>query len=177
MGLIAREFIVIVVGSKWIESAALLSMLCIYGAIWPLLTLYSQMTISQGRSNINMWCTICLSALILTGLVLLYPLGIYAMVVYFVSINVLWLFVWQYFAWRLIRLRLWDALRDVLPFFFISVAVMGGTWWLTQPIQNTWLLLISKIITAIVLYSGIMWISGARIMQESIQFLRGKANI
>ena len=177
MGLIAREFIVIVVGSKWIESAALLSMLCIYGAIWPLLTLYSQMTISQGRSNINMWCTICLSALILTGLVLLYPLGIYAMVAYFVSINVLWLFVWQYFAWRLIRLRLWDALRDVLPFFFISVAVMGGTWWLTQSIQNTWLLLISKIITAIVLYSGIMWISGARIMQESIQFLRGKANI
>ena len=177
MGLIAREFIVIVVGPKWIESAALLSMLCFYGAIWPLLTLYSQMTISQGRSNINMWCTICLSALILTGLVLLYPLGIYAMVAYFVSINVLWLFVWQYFAWRLIRLRLWDALRDVLPFFFISVAVMGGTWWLTQSIQNTWLLLISKIITAIVLYSGIMWISGARIMQESIQFLRGKANI
>ncbi len=177
MGLIAREFIAIVAGPKWAESAILLSMLSIYGAIWPLQTLYSQMTISQGRSNINMWCTICLSILILLGLVVLYPYGLFAMVIYFIALNVLWLFVWQYFAWRLIRLRLWDALRDVLPFLFISAAVMAFTWWATQPIQNTLLLLLSKVLLATLLYTGIMWASRARIMQESINFLRGKMDV
>lgn len=177
LGLIAHEFILVVAGSKWEASAEFLTMLSIYGAIFPLLTLYSQMTISQGRSNINMWCTICLSALVLIGLVVLYPYGLHAMVIYFITLNVLWLFVWQYFAWRLIRLRLGDALRDVLPFLFISVAVMGFTWWITQPIQNTWLLLISKVFMAAVLYISIMWLSGARIMQESISFLCGKTDI
>ena len=60
-------------------------------------------------------------------------------------------------------------------YFTYRIHIQDG--WLILMLQNTWLLLISKIITAIVLYSGIMWISGARIMQESIQFLRGKANI
>lgn len=171
IGLIAREFLLVTVGEKWLQSAELLSMLSIYGAIFPLLTLYSQMTISQGRSNINMWCTVCLSAFILTGLVALYPYGLRVMVVYFVAINLAWLFVWQYFAWRLIRLTLWQALSDVLPFALTAASAMAFTAWATQPIGNIYLLLAGKVALAAVLYVGVIWLSGARIMRESIAFL------
>ena len=174
LGLIAREFLLLVVGQKWIESATLLSMMSLYGAIFPLLTLYSQLTISRGRSNINMWSTLSLSLLILAGLVALRPNGLYVMVIYFIGINVLWLFVWQAIARRLIGLRWRDALRDVLPFLLISVAVMTFTWWATRPIQNLLLLLLAKVATAAALYILIMWISGARIMRESAEYLLRK---
>jgi O-antigen/teichoic acid export membrane protein len=171
MGLIAREFLLLVVGEKWIESATLLSMLSLYGAIFPLLTLYSQLAISRGRSNINMWSTLCLSMLILVGLVALHRYGLYVMVVYFISVNVLWLFVWQCIAWHLIRLSFWDALRDVVPFFVIALGVMAFTWWATRSIDSLWLLLLCRVVLAAFLYIIIMYASGARIMRESMVYI------
>ena len=174
MGLIAREFLLVVAGPKWEESATLLSILSIYGAIFPLLTLYSQLAISQGKSNINMWCTFSLSALILTGLIVLYPKGLLAMVIYFVILNALWLFVWQFFAWRLIRLTLWEALSDVLPFLVLSAISMAFAWWATQSIDNIYLLLLCKVLIAAPLYLGLVWVSGARIIRESAGYLLKK---
>ena len=171
IGLISREFLLIFTGPKWEESAHLLSLLSIYGAVFPLLTLYGQMVISQGRSNINMYSTMALSSLILLGLVLLHSYGLYVMVFYFIGINVAWLFVWQYFAYRLIGLRLWEALSDVLPFLLLSAACMALTWWITRPIESLWLLLLAKVVLAAVFYVTAIWISGARIMRESVDYL------
>lgn len=171
IGLISREFLHIVAGPVWGESASLLRVLSLYGAIFPILTLYSNMTISQGRSNINMWCTLVLSILILSGLVALHPLGLSVMVYYFIGINFLWLFVWQYFAWRLIRLSLWDVLRDVLPFLLLATSVMGLTWLITRPIASPWWLMLSRIVLAATLYAGMCYVTGAKIMRESLQFL------
>ncbi len=171
IGLISREFLLIFTGPKWEESAYLLSLLSIYGAVFPLLTLYGQMVISQGKSNINMYSTMALSSLILLGLVLLHSYGLYVMVFYFIGINVAWLFVWQYFAYRLIGLRLWEALSDVLPFLLLSAACMALTWWITRPIESLWLLLLAKVLLAAVFYVTAIWISGARIMRESVDYL------
>ncbi|MDY4744192.1 MAG: lipopolysaccharide biosynthesis protein [Bacteroidaceae bacterium] len=171
IGLISREFLLIFTGPKWEESAYLLSLLSIYGAVFPLLTLYGQMVISQGKSNINMYSTMALSSLILLGLVLLHSYGLYVMVFYFIGINVAWLFVWQYFAYRLIGLRLWEALSDVLPFLLLSAACMALTWWITRPIESLWLLLLVKVVLAAVFYVTAIWISGARIMRESVDYL------
>ena len=171
IGLISREFLLIFTGPKWEESAYLLSLLSIYGAVFPLLTLYGQMVISQGRSNINMYSTMALSSLILLGLVLLHSYGLYVMVFYFIGINVAWLFVWQYFAYRLIGLRLWEALSDVLPFLLLSAACMALTWWITRPIESLWLLLLAPVVLAAAFYVTAIWISGARIMRESVDYL------
>ena len=171
IGLISREFLLIFTGPKWEESAYLLSLLSIYGAVLPLLTLCGQMVISQGRSNIDMYSTMALSSLILLGLVLLHSYGLYVMVFYFIGINVAWLFVWQYFAYRLIGLRLWEALSDVLPFLLLSAACMALTWWITRPIESLWLLLLAKVVLAAVFYVTAIWISGARIMRESVDYL------
>ena len=171
IGLISREFLLIFTGPKWEESAYLLSLLSIYGAVFPHLTLYGQMGISQGRSTNNMYSTMALSSLILLGLVLLHSYGLYVMVFYFIGINVAWLFVWQYFAYRLIGLRLWEALSDVLPFLLLSAACMALTWWITRPIESLWLLLVAKVVLAAVFYVTAIWISGARIMRESVDYL------
>ncbi len=174
IGLIAREFIVLTVGEKWLESATLLSMLSIYGAFYPISTLYSNLTLSQGRSDINLWSNVILCVLVWIGLIALHPYGIRMMVVFFISINILWLFVWQSIAHRLVGLRLWEVLRDVVPFLIFTLLVMATTWWMTRGISNLAWLLISKIVIAAALYAGVMWVSGAKIMRESIQYIFGK---
>ena len=171
IGLIARDFLLIVGGEKWLESATLLSMLSVYGAFFPITTLYSNLTISQGRSGINLWCTVVLCVLIWIGLIALHPYGLRVMVMFFIVLNILWLAVWQWFAWRLVGLNPWDAVKDIAPFFVFTIAVMALTWRLTLSMENIWLRLICKMVVAATLYGGIMWLSRARIMRESIEYL------
>ncbi len=171
IGLIAKEFLLIVGGEKWVESAVLLSMLSVYGAFFPITTLYSNLTISQGRSNINLWCTVAVCLIIWVGLILLRGYGIQMMVCFFVVVNILWLFVWQAFARRLVGLRLWDVLRDVLPFLLFTLCVMAFTYWATSPIASVLLRLLAKVLMAATLYLAIVWLSGARVMRETISYL------
>ena len=174
LGLVSKEFILLAGGRKWEESALILSLLCIHGAFVPIMTLYSNLTISRGRSDVNMACTIGQCVAVWIGLILLYPYGMLPMVVYFVALNIVWLAIWQWFAWRLIGLTFWEAQKDVLPFLAFTLIVLGMTWWLTRGIENLWLLLISRILLAAILYGGIMWLSGAKIMREAIHYILNK---
>lgn len=47
-GLVAHEFIVIAIGTKWLTSAGYLQTLCLAGATMPLFTLLSNMVVSKG---------------------------------------------------------------------------------------------------------------------------------
>ena len=171
LGLVAQEFILLAGGEKWRESGLILSLLCIHGAFVPITTLYSNLTISRGRSDVNMACTIGQCLAVWAGLILLYPYGFLPMVFYFVALNIAWLAIWQWFAWRLTGLTFMQALKDTMPFLAFTLIVLALTWWLTKGIENLWLLLISRIILAAILYGGIMWASGAKIMRESIHYI------
>ena len=171
LGLVAQEFILLAGGEKWRESGLILSLLCVHGAFVPITTLYSNLTISRGRSGVNMGCTIAQCLAVWAGLILLYPYGMLPMVIYFVALNVAWLIIWQWWAWRLTGLTFMDALRDIMPFLVFTLIVLGITWWLTNGITNLWLLLVSRILIAAVLYAGTMWLSGAKIMRETMRYL------
>lgn len=172
LSLIAKEFILLAGGEKWAESGIMLSILCLHGAFVPITTLYSNLTISRGKSDVNMGCTIGQCIAVWVGLILLYPYGLTCMVIYFVALNIAWLAVWQWWAKRLIGLRWRDAIKDTVPFFVFAVCVMLLTWWVTSGIGKVRLLLTSRIIIATVLYAGIMWMSGAKIMREAMAYLK-----
>jgi O-antigen/teichoic acid export membrane protein len=176
LGMIAKEFILIAGGEKWIESANILALLCIHGAFLPITTLYSNLTISRGHSGVNMACTIGQCLAVWMGLILLYinGYGMTAMVIFFIALNVLWLGIWQWWAKRLIGLRWhWVAL-DIMPFLIFTLAVLSLTWWATNSIENLWMLMLSRIAIAAILYAGVMWFSRAQIMREAIGYLLHK---
>ena len=174
LSLIAPELITIAITDKWIESALILQLLCISGAFIPITTLCSNLVISKGKSNIYMWNAISLGLLQLLVMYLIHPYGIQTMIVTYVCINISWLMVWRYFVWKEIGYRFIHLLKDILPFLFIAAGVMFITSYLTNRIENIYLLFISKIFIAALLYILIMWISGAQTLKESIHYIRKK---
>ena len=174
LSLIAPELITIAITDKWIESALILQLLCISGAFIPITTLCSNLVISKGKSNIYMWNAISLGLLQLLVMYLIHPYGIQTMIVTYVCINISWLIVWRYFVWKEIGYRFIHLLKDILPFLFIAAGVMFITSYLTNRIENIYLLFISKIFIAALLYILIMWISGAQTLKESIHYIRKK---
>ena len=173
LALVAEDFIVLLAGEKWHESALLLSLLCIYGAFTPVVTLYSNLVISRGRSTINMVIGLLNCALVWGGIIALHALGyeLSAMVVYYVALNIAWLLVWQACARRLIGLSWWIALKDVFPFLLFAVGVMAAAWWLTSSMPLSWFRMILRILLAVALYVGSLWLARAQILMESIDYI------
>lgn len=174
LALIARPFIFICAGEKWLPSVIMLQMLCVYGAFFPLITLYSNLTISQGRSNINLFNTVVTCVLIWISLYLTHTFGILVMIAVFVMVNVAWLLVWHFFARRLVGLRLSDVVRDIAPFIGIACLSIGLTWWLTRGIDAPLLMLVSRVILGAFVYVGLLYVFHAEILRESMSFLYHK---
>ena len=191
LALIARDFVVVLLGGKWAESVPLLQMLCIYGAFSPIVTLYSNLVISRGRSTINMIIGIANCILVWAGIIAIHhlqsfnpsifqsfnpsifqsPTPLTIMVAYYVVLNISWLFVWQACARSLIDLRWRHALKDILPFWLFAVTVTAAAWWFTTSMPLSIGRMFLRMAIAVTLYIGLLWLVRAKILRESIDFI------
>lgn len=171
-GLVAKEFIVIAIGEKWLASAQLIQILCISGATMPLSTLFSNMIISKGRSGTFFWCTFTLGLVQIATMIMIWPMGIRTMVIAYTLLNTSWLLVWLFFVRRLIGYGYWMFFCDVMPFALAAAGVMGVAYVATMPLSNLIALLISRFIIAVVLYYVVMKIARVKILAECERFVK-----
>ncbi len=174
LALVSREFLLITISDKWLESVVLLQILCISGAFYPLYTIYQNIVISKGRSDIFMWCNIGMILLQVSSILAFYKYGITTMVTVYTITSILWLGVWQHFVHRLISVKLWEVVKDIAPFALSSVTVMGITYIATQWISNLWMLLLLRISIAGLLYYTIMKVAHVQILDDCTQFIKSK---
>lgn len=171
LSLIAPEMITLTIGSKWLPSANILQLLAIGGAFLPVTSLYTNLLISKGKSNLFMWNTIAQGVSQLVVMYLLYPYGIQCMIKVYIAINVGWLLAWHYFVWREIRLSLFHAIKDVFSFGLIAAIIMAGVYFLTRSLTNLYLLITAKILLAGILYPLVMWLSGSATFKEALNYI------
>lgn len=176
LSLISPEFIETLITDKWLKSANLMRILCIGGAFLPIATLYFNMIISRGKSNIYMWNVICQGVILLSTVLGIQQCGgsVETMVWAYVCIVVLWIGVWHFFVWREIRFGFVQAIKDIVPFLAIAAGTMIATYFLTQSIENLYVLLISRIIIAAIIYFAALWLLGANILKECLEFVKLK---
>ena len=174
LALVAREFILITVGPKWLECVPLLQILCAGGAFLPLYAVYQNLVISKGRSDIYLWCSVVQIVLQIVLVLLFAPKGITIMVGAYTLLNILYLLVWHRQMQKTLRIPLLDAVKDTAPFCVVSLAVMAITYFLTLWTTNIWLLFILRVLIAAVLYFVMMKLLGAEILNECLQFIKKK---
>jgi O-antigen/teichoic acid export membrane protein len=176
LALVADEFILSTIGPKWTESIPILRILCIGGAFMPFYSLYKNLIISQGRADINMRLNIAQIVLQFLLILTTYKQGILVVVYAYSALNIVWLLVWQIYAHRLIGIRLWDVMKDTIPFAIIALGVMAVTYVATTLITNIYVLLAMRVVLAGLLYMSIMKLLRVKMMDECIKFILKKAN-
>lgn len=170
-GLVAHEFIVIAIGTKWLTSAGYLQTLCLAGATMPLFTLLSNMVVSKGRSGMYLIATTCLGLTEIVTMLAIWSNGIHTMVWAYTIINITWLFVWHAMVWHLTGYHIGLFFADTLPFALAAAAVMTVTHFATESIASLWLLLLARIAMAAVLYYAVMRLAHVEILNECQTFI------
>ncbi len=172
LALVSREFILITIGEGWKDCVPLLQVLCVSGAFVPLYTMYQNLAICQGRSDVYMRLNIAQIVLQIIVILCFYRQGIYMMVCAYSVFLILWLLPWQLSAGKLIGYRLQDFLRDMAPFTVIAAAVMVAVYFATSMIEQLWLLILVRIVMALVLYYAILKLLGTEILKECEAFVK-----
>ena len=172
LAIISNEFILLTIGKRWIDAVPLLQMLCMGGAFVPFYTLYQNVAISNGRSDIYMFCNIAQIVLQLVIIGFFYHLGINTMVMVYTLFTIAWLFVWQWTARRIIGLRFREVIKDVIPTLCIALLVMATTYFVTLSLHHLLLLLICRILIATLLYAAIMKLLHVEMMDELLLFIK-----
>ena len=173
-GIVAHEFIMLTIKETWEPSVPLLQTLCVSGAFMPLGMLLYDFIISKGRSDIYMWNTIALGLCLIITVLGLHPFGIGMMVKGFAVVNIVWVFIWFFFASKLSGYRFVDFLKDTVPFGATACAVMGVTYFVTQPIASLGLLFTARVLMAVLLYYAVMRMAKVKILDECLQFFLKK---
>ena len=176
MGLafIAEEFICATIGNKWLESVPILQILCVQGAIGPLILLYTQVLVSHGKSDTFLYANVFHGILQLAILWLTASFGILCMVVAYVLTYVFMLFVWHLLVYRLIRVRLVQLAQDVLPYLVVTLFVFFVVYVLTIKIENLYILLLLKISLSILFYAFALWRLRSVVFLEGVNLLLNK---
>ena len=172
LALVAEEFIVLAITDRWIESVPLMQTLCLAGAFLPFYTLYQNLAVSSGRSDLYLWVN-AVQIFLQIALVVVCASGGIRMAVWAYSVfTIAYLLVWQFFAKRLIGVRLRDIVMDVLPIFLIAGSAMLITYYATQGIRQLWWLLLARICMGGALYLSGIWVLRPEMLRECINFLR-----
>ena len=182
LSLVAEEFILVTISSKWVDSVPLLQILCIGGAFMPFYTMYQHLVISAGRSDIYMWCNIGQIILQIAIIIAFHSYGIVTMVIAYTAFTIAWLGIWHIFAKRLIGIRYRDLFKDIAPFMLASAGVMVITHYLTTLLSNNiipyiaspYILLPLRIAIAAALYYAVMKLARVKIMDECISYIKRK---
>lgn len=170
--LVSREFILITIHEKWIASVPLLQILCVSGAFMPIYTLYQNLAISKGRSDVYMWCNIGQVVGLLALVLFCHQYGIQIMVIAYTVFIIAWLLVWQWMMKRVAGLRFLDVAKDILPFMLCAAATMVVTYFMTRSLQNIYLLLLVRLLVSATIYFCIMKLLKVQILEECIAFCK-----
>lgn len=171
LSLVGWEFIAITIGEYWIGCVPMLQALCISGAFMPLYTMYQNLAISHGRSDIFMWLNIGQIAGQVALVVLLHSWSMQAMVEAYSLFLILWLLPWHAFTGRLIGYRWIDAFKDVAPFTIAAGVVMTAVYWITASLSHPLLLIMLRIALSAALYYVLMKVARVQILSECEQFI------
>lgn len=174
LAFVAKEFILITIGEKWMPSVSFLQLFCLLGMILPMWLLYTQLLLSYGKSNTYLLGNVSQGIIQLLLLYFTSPLGIETMIKAYILTYVISLFYWHYQTYKLIGIRLRDIVFDVFPYAVITALSLGGAWLLTATIHSIYVLFVGKILLMGSIYIGLLWLTNCAILKESLSFLMDK---
>ena len=122
LAVVSKSMILVLIGSKWLQAALFLQILCISQMLYPLHALNINMLQVQGRSDLILRLEIMKKTIAIGPLLLGVFISIYWMLIGGIISGVIAYFLNSFYSGSLIGYSTKEQLIDILPHFLISSA-------------------------------------------------------
>lgn len=174
LAFVAKEFVWITVGEKWMDCVPYLQVLTIANSCSFISSLYNATLLSHGKSDSILYVS---SAFYVSNLLLalfLAHYGIFTMIIGCSVLTFLLVFGWHLCSKKYVGIRTIELLRDISPYLLLSFLCFAVSWLVTQGIENIYGLFLAKIVVVAVLYIGVLWLMKSVILRECVVFILKK---
>jgi O-antigen/teichoic acid export membrane protein len=171
LAFVSREFISII-NKSFLPCVPILQIYCVMCISGSLILLYGQIIIAFGKSTSFLFANIVYAIFQIGVAFITLRYGIYWMAFSIGITSFLYLIIWHWLVSKIIPIRIAYVLKDMFPYFVITLIVLVITYLLTISIANLVILLITKILIAASLYILIMKISNSVIFKEALLFIK-----
>ncbi|WP_299360455.1 oligosaccharide flippase family protein, partial [uncultured Parabacteroides sp.] len=176
LAFVAKEFVWILLGEKWLDSVPFLQLFCIWGAIEYLRLLYTNLLVSHGKSDIYLYGMVLIGLLQLLIVGVMFPFGIYSMVIGYVCTYYIGLLYWHCFVKNILSINVFDIIIDILPYIgaiFVSFFIANL---LILHIENLYISFLLKFVISAIVYCLIMWYGDSIIFKEVLSYFKNGLN-
>lgn len=176
--LVAKPFMHIL-GTQWDNAVPILQLMCIGGIFAGLETANGDILRIKGKSGTILTLTIFQSILILCAISIPFIFNLhYLYYILGLSLaNVIRYAVSSVISNRLIGYKITELCKDLFPYFIISSLSIGAGYMIGFLELPSLLLMILQVAFVGLLYIGVLYFSGSKILKEAIEYMRKKSNI
>ena len=151
----ADSITVLLLTEKWLPSVFFMRLCCISYFYCPFSTTNLQIITACRRSDIFLILEIIKKVQAAIILLITYRFGVEAMVMTNAAFAIVYMFENSWYSRKLIGYTPWQQLWDIAPIVAITIAVSAISYFVTVPVHNIWL----KLITGTIIFGGIYLVS------------------
>lgn len=151
---ISETLIKVLLTDKWLPAVPLMQLLCFSYALWPIHTINLQAISALGRSDIFLKLEIVKKVVGLIFLVISIPMGVKVMVSMQLLVSIVSAFINMYPNKKLIDYSITEQLKDLLPYFLISIIMYIIVCSFNLITMNSIIKIIIQILIGICIYFG-----------------------
>ena len=129
---LSYPFIILLIGKKWIVSAAMLQIICFALMWYPIHAINLNLLLVKGRSDLSLRIEIIKKVVSVIILCIAVPMGIMALCYSRIFSSIISLVINTYYTGKLINLGFTHQMKDLAPTFLISIGM-----WIVVLLTNT----------------------------------------
>ncbi|MDD4107377.1 MAG: lipopolysaccharide biosynthesis protein [Prolixibacteraceae bacterium] len=154
----SRPLIHMVLGEKWLPVIPYLKLMALYGWVYVIFTINTQIVVVRGRSDYYLQIQIIDKVLIVIALLLTYKYNIMAIIYGNMVATVMTALVTGIYLRKVINISLLYQLKSILPFIFAAFIMLICGIILEKYIKNDLWYLLSSVSLSTMIYIFILWI-------------------
>lgn len=169
---IADPLIRVLITSKWAGCIIYLQIICFGMMLYPIHALNLNLLQVKGRSDLFLRLEILKKIIGVCALCITIPFGITAMCIGLVVVSVVALYINTYYTGKLLSLGFLMQIKDLVPFFILSMLVGLLMYYVPTSINNDLYRLVSGGLIGIVSYVGLAALFRIKEFNELINLIR-----
>lgn len=169
---IADPLIRVLITSKWAGCIIYLQIICFGMMLYPIHALNLNLLQVKGRSDLFLRLEIVKKIIGVCTLCITIPFGITAMCIGLVIVSVIALYINTYYTGKLLRLSFLKQIKDLAPFFILSILVGLLMYYAPISIYNDFYRLVLGVLIGIVSYVGLSALFKIKEFNEIINLIR-----
>ena len=152
---VAKPMILILIREEWLPCVPYLQLLCLASMLYPLHAINLNVITVKGRSDIFLKLEIIKKLLFIPIIFFGIYYGIIALLVANIIADFICYLLNSYYSGDLIHYSTKEQIKDILPFFLVSICVSGLVWCITFLEWSNWITIILQVGAGALLTVGI----------------------